>query len=79
MNPLHKIGRHQLPLFNVASITERGWFRLRHPFCPYAVLLSNGQTIYFTKKEKAEYDDAVLGHAKIIELYGMARSFGAPI
>ena len=78
MNPVHQIGRHRLPLFNVASITTRGRLRLWRPFCPYTVLLSNGRTLYFTKKEKQEYDDAVLGHANIVTTLGMAHAAGLP-
>lgn len=76
MNPVYTIGRHRLPIFNVEAITTRGPFRLLHPLCPYSVLLKNGRTIYFTKKEKAEYDAAVLGHANIVTTLGMAHAAG---
>lgn len=76
MNPVHQIGRHRLPLFNVEAVTTRGPFRLWHPFCPYSVLLKNGRTLYFTAKEKADYDEAVLGHANIVTTLGMAHAAG---
>jgi hypothetical protein len=78
MNPVHQIGRHRLPLFNIETITTRGRLRLWHPFCPYVALLNNGRTLYFTKAEKAAYDNAIEGHAKIVYTLGMAHAAGLP-
>ena len=78
MNPIHQIGRHRLPIFNIEVITARGRLRLWHPLCPYSALLKNGRTIYLTKKEKAEYDDIILGHANIVTALNMAHAAGLP-
>lgn len=78
MNPVHQIGRHRLPLFNIEAVTTRGRLRLWHPFCPFAALLKNGRTIYFTKAEKTQYDEILLGHANIVTALNMAHAAGLP-
>jgi hypothetical protein len=41
-------------------------------------LLTNGRTLYFTKADKAAYDNAIEGHAKILYTLGMAHAAGLP-
>lgn len=88
MNPVKRIGRHQLPLFSVVAIRRRtGWrvwlvnwliekFNLAYQPNVYDVLLSNGHTIQFTEAEKRQYDEQLGWHAVTLEWYGAARGLG---
>lgn len=70
MNPVHQIGRYQLPLLNVVAIVER------EDNSGYTVLLVHGHTIYFTKEEKEAYDKAMELHGQILNFWGMCKSAG---
>ena len=69
MNLIKQIGRYQLPLNSIVVIVD----------CKdggYDVQLTNGNTIHFTEEEKAAYDAALNEHAKVLQVYGMAKALG---
>ena len=81
MNPTQKIGRHLLPLLNVVAIQERpekvGWRRLLFWQKPgFDVALASGHMTHFTYEEKAEYEQALAKHSKVMQVLGMCASAG---
>lgn len=70
-----QIGRYQLPLASIVTLTKRtgikSWLR-----DGYDVLLTNGKTIHFTAEEKAAYDAAMQLHQETLQVYGLCVARG---
>lgn len=76
MNPVKQIGRYSLPILNVQAIIKRPLLRLKKPFSRYAVILTNGHTLFFTEKERQQYARELEKHAEICKIWGMCKSLG---
>jgi len=69
MNLVKQIGRHEFPLLSIVAIIKQddGNYEFHLPY---------GVRLILTADEKRQYDEALVFHAHVLQVYGMCKSAG---